>query len=202
MNKLNLPNKLTLLRIILVPICMACIMLSSPNESGDSVLPVVLGHILAAVVFVLTSLTDMLDGKIARKYNLITDFGKLMDPLADKMLVLGVFVSLISRFRANATLCLLLLIVTFITLFRELAVTSLRLVVSSKGNIVVAANWMGKVKTVSQIVTIFVLLIEPILPVSLLFIPSYVCLAFMTYMTIASGLNYFKAYWPYIDPTA
>jgi CDP-diacylglycerol--glycerol-3-phosphate 3-phosphatidyltransferase len=194
MNNLNLPNKLTLIRIIMVPICMLFILL------GPSPLQDAWSRIISAAIFILTSLTDMLDGMIARSRGLITDFGKLMDPLADKMLVLGVYMALIVRFRADTLLCLVLMAVTFITLLRELAVTSLRLVVSTKGNVVVAADWMGKVKTVSQMLTILMILLEPIVLPASAPILSYACLAFTTVMTVASGFNYFKAYWPYIDP--
>ena len=197
MSKLNLPNKLTLLRILLVPPCMAIILLGA-IQSFD-----LLSRILGAALFLITSLTDMLDGMIARKHNLITDFGKLMDPLADKMLVLGVLLASIGRASEDAFLCFLVMGVTFIVLLRELAVTSLRLVVASKSSIVVAANWMGKAKTVTQIVTVMVLLLEPIWVGVLYPLPilGYITLAAMTFLTVASGLNYFKAYWPAIDPT-
>jgi len=178
-----------------VPICMLFILL------GPAPLPDTWSRIISAAVFILTSLTDMLDGMIARSRGLVTDFGKLMDPLADKMLVLGVLLALIVRFRGDTLFCLVLMIVTFIVLLRELAVTSLRLVVASKESVVVAANWMGKAKTVTQILTILVLLLEPIVLPASAPILSYVCLVLMTLLTIASGMSYFKAYWPSIDPT-
>lgn len=195
MSKWNLPNRLTMLRIFLVPLCMACILL------GPSPLPDTWSRIISAAVFILTALTDMLDGMIARSRNLITDFGKLMDPLADKMLVLGVLLALIVRFRENAVFCIVLMIVTFIVLLRELAVTSLRLVVAGKDGVVVAANWMGKAKTVTQIITILVLLLEDIILPAYAPVLSYVFLGLMTLLTVASGYSYFKAYWPTIDPS-
>lgn len=195
MQRLNIPNRLTLIRVAMVPVCMLVILL------GPSPLPDTWSRILGAAIFVLTALTDMLDGMIARARGLITDFGKLMDPLADKMLVLGVLLALIVRYREDTVFCTVLMIVTFIVLLRELAVTSLRLVVASKENIVVAANWMGKAKTVTQIVTILVLLLEPIVLPATTPVLSYVLLGLMTLLTLGSGFSYFKAYWSAIDPT-
>ncbi len=195
--KMNLPNKLTLLRFCLVPVCIFFILFT--EEVIACGLPSLLSAILSAVIFLLTSFTDMLDGMIARKRNLITDFGKLMDPLADKMLVLGVMLALIVRYRTDAALCMILTLVTFITLTRELAVTSLRLVVAGKTGVAVAANWMGKAKTVTQMIGITLLMLEPhILPTFP--IVSYVFLGAMTILTVASGINYFRAYFPHIDP--
>ncbi len=135
MNKMNLPNKLTLLRIILVPAVMATILIEFPF------------HFLAAgVLFGIASITDALDGKIARRDNLITDFGKFADPLADKILVISVLVCFV-KFGLCGAVPLVIII------FREFAVTSVRLVAAASGK-VIAANMWGKVKTVSQIVAI------------------------------------------------
>lgn len=91
---MNLPNKLTILRIILVPICMFFIAFTGMDDT--------LARVIALVLFSLTSLTDMLDGKIARKYNLITDFGKFLDPVADKLLIIGSYLAVLVRYRENA----------------------------------------------------------------------------------------------------
>ena len=137
---MNLPNKLTLGRIILVPFFVAALLIPFPL------------HTLAALLlFIAASVTDLLDGKIARKNNLVTDFGKFADPLADKILVL------------SALLCFVQLgwcdcVAVIIVLFREFSVTSIRLIAASKGK-VVAANIWGKVKTVTQMVAIIVIMV-------------------------------------------
>lgn len=137
---MNLPNKLTLGRIILVPFFVAALLIPFPL------------HTLAALLlFIAASVTDLLDGKIARKNHLVTDFGKFADPLADKILVL------------SALLCFVQLgwcdcVAVIVVLFREFAVTSIRLIAASKGK-VVAANIWGKVKTVTQMVAIITILV-------------------------------------------
>jgi CDP-diacylglycerol--glycerol-3-phosphate 3-phosphatidyltransferase len=189
----NLPNKLTILRIILVPFFMFFLLFP---VFGDTV-----SRIVAAVIFALTALTDLLDGKIARKYNLITDFGKFLDPLADKVMIISAFISLMVIDRAETGLVIALAITTSLTVFRELAVSGLRLIVSSKANVVVAAAWLGKVKTVTQVVAVFVLLLEPVLlPFTNPYI-SYVLLAATLVITLWSGADYFRAYWKHIDPS-
>lgn len=192
---LNLPNKLTVTRIFLVPVCMFFVLFEGLPETWS--------RIIAAAVFILTALTDTLDGMIARRLHLVTDFGKFLDPVADKMLVIGVLLSMLVRFRADAVFVNIMVWVVFIVFLRELGVTSLRMIVSGKANIVVAANWMGKVKTVSQMVCILTILLEPVLIHQFLdsgMLLSYVTAAFMTVMTVASGVQYFRAYWQYIRP--
>ena len=190
--KLNLPNKLTLLRVIMIPLFMFFIIFP---VFGDVVTPIV-----ATVIFILTALTDMLDGKIARKYNLITNFGKFLDPLADKCMVLGGFIALLAVADARGEVYTKILAWSFfLILLRELAVTSMRLVVSDAGNIVIAANWMGKCKTVLQTVTMVVIILEPLVPTNNII--SYIFLAATVILTMWSGINYFIAYWPYLDPT-
>lgn len=194
--KLNLPNKLTLLRVIMIPVFLFFIIFP---VFGDTVSPIV-----AAVIFILTALTDMFDGKIARKYNLITNFGKFLDPLADKCMILGGFIGLLCVADARNVLYTKILAWSFfLILLRELAVTSMRLVVSDAGNIVIAANWMGKCKTVLQTVTMVVLILEPVLMkyVDTNNIISIVFLAATVILTMWSGINYFIAYWPYLDPS-
>ena len=200
--KMNLPNKLTVMRLCLVPVLIIVGMLP------ESILPFYLSCVICALLFIGTSITDMLDGKIARKYNLITDFGKFLDPVADKFMVIGTMFVILYKFENLRTLMIFALIVV---VFRELAVTSMRLVVSTGSNIVIAANNLGKIKTVSQIVAICAVFIEPVLQLGarkLLqadwrtdIVPlTWISLAFMMFMTVWSGVNYIKAYWKYLDP--
>ena len=176
---------------------------------------------ICAALFIGASVTDMLDGKIARKNNLVTDFGKFMDPVADKFMVIGAMFVLLYRFN-NLTLPLMLSLIVIV--FRELAVTSMRLVASSmrlvassgKG-VVLAANYLGKLKTVSQIVAISTIFLEPVLQYVIKLIAeaitgeklfwrtdivplSWITLAFCVVMTVWSGLNYIISYWKYLDP--
>lgn len=132
---MNLPNKLTVGRIILVPFFVAALLANFP-----------LNNAVALIIFIAASLTDMFDGKIARKNGLVTDFGKFADPLADKILVLA---ALLCFVQLGICDCVAVIIV----LFREFSVTSIRLIAASKGK-VVAANMWGKAKTVSQMIAI------------------------------------------------
>ena len=190
--KLNLPNKLTLLRIVLVPVFMAS-MLAIPDDT--------ISRLVSFAVFVVTSLTDMLDGKIARKYNLITNFGKFMDPLADKFMVFGAMIAILVRY---TYLTPVFVWAASIVMFRELAVTSIRLVAAGQEHLVIAASWLGKVKTVSQVVCICTVILEPCIPFFLFndhHVLSYVTIAFMIVMTLWSGIDYLKTYWKFIKPT-
>ena len=196
--KLNLPNKLTLLRMFMVPFLM--VFITFDFGLGD-----VVSRLIAAAFFALASFTDFVDGHLARKYNLVTNFGKFMDPLADKLMV---FVALISlcyttgRDEGATVYGVCLLVATVIVIFRELAVTSMRMVVTNTDGIVIAANWLGKVKTCVQIAAILVVIIEPIFSYEFLggHAASYVLLAAMSVMTLWSGFAYFKSYWKYINP--
>lgn len=195
MSKMNLPNRLTLARIALTPVCVTVIMLKGIPYTD----------IIGAFLFLLIALTDMLDGRIARKYGLITDFGKFLDPLADKFLVVGTYLALI--YRSEGYFTLVLIIMTIITIFREFAVSSVRLVVNTKSSIVVPANYLGKVKTVSQIVFVIAYLIEPLLyglefiPEALVKYPPITLLSCAVSMvfTVVSGCVYLKTYMPYIS---
>ena len=192
--KMNLPNKLTIMRIFLVPLCMFFI---TYPVFGDVITP-----IIALAIFCITSLTDMFDGKIARKYNLITDFGKFLDPVADKILIIGSYTAILVAHREQALFTNITFWCLFVIFFRELAVTSLRMIVADK--VVIAANWMGKCKTVSQMVCVIVVLVEPLFckvtGIDTMSIASYVTLIFSAFMSLLSGINYFKAYWPYLNP--
>ena len=193
---MNLPNKLTVLRICLVPVFIVIMMLPA------SVMPALWSGIVGVTLFIIASLTDMLDGKIARKYGLVTDFGKLMDPLADKFMVISSMVAILvwMMLRGETTLALVFVWVVLIILLRELGVTSLRLVVAGNSGIVVAASMLGKIKTVSQMAGTVILLVEPAIPFFCdNHILSYVLMAVMAFTTLFSGLDYLKAYLPHID---
>ena len=131
---MNTPNKLTIARIIATPVFMAALMIEFPYH-----------YTVALVLFIAASLSDMIDGKMARKYGLITDFGKFIDPLADKMLTTAAFLGFIKMGIGWQVTW-----IAFIVLFREFLISSLRLVVVSSGGKVIAANIWGKSKTVSQ----------------------------------------------------
>lgn len=137
---MNLPNKLTILRIILVPVFVACFYL-----------PVKGAMYIAAAVFVIAYFTDMLDGFIARKYNLITDFGKLMDPMADKLLTAAAMIMLTAYGLCSP-------IATFLTIARELIISAFRLVSATQG-VVIAAGKIGKLKTLTQFIGIVLILL-------------------------------------------
>ena len=191
---LNVPNTLSLIRCLLVPVFVVALLFMRDIS--------IWGFIVPTVIYILTGLTDMLDGKIARKYNLITDFGKFIDPLADKFMVISSQIAILvwMLLRGDVTLALVFVWVVLIILLRELGVTSLRLVVAGNSGIVVAASMLGKIKTVSQMAGTVVILLEPMIPFfSENHVLSYVVMAVMAFTTIFSGLDYLKAYLPYID---
>lgn len=140
---MNLPNKLTILRVILIPFFVVFMLFDITGPADKWI---------ALVIFCVASLTDMLDGKIARKYNLVTNFGKFMDPLADKLLVCTALICLTSMNRLNV-------IVVLVIIAREFIISGFRLVASDNG-IVIAASYWGKFKTVSQMALIIVLIMD------------------------------------------
>jgi CDP-diacylglycerol--glycerol-3-phosphate 3-phosphatidyltransferase len=164
---LNLPNVLTVVRILLVPVLVVALL----GETAD-------GDLLAAIVFAGASLTDAIDGYIARARNSITTFGKLMDPVADKLLVIAALFALVSLGRLEAWIAMV--IVT-----RELAVTATRLAATGQGVVVAAAGW-GKVKTVLQVAAIFFLIAFDPTPA---WVDGLVYLAVA--VTVISGVDYF-----------
>ena len=193
---MNVPNILSLIRVALVPLFVLSLLLMRDIE--------VWGFIVPALVYVITGLTDMLDGKIARKYNLVTDFGKFIDPLADKFMVLSSMIAILlwMCLRGDTALALVFVWVVLVILLRELGVTSLRLVVAGNSGIVVAASLLGKIKTVSQMVGTVAIIVEPmlILPIFTEYhVLSYACMAVMAFTTLFSGIDYLKAYLPYIN---
>ena len=193
---MNLPNTLSLIRVCLVPAFVAALLFMRKIE--------IWGFIVPAVIYIITGLTDMLDGKIARKYNLVTDFGKFIDPLADKFMVIGsqitILVWLLLLGEEFYIPAMIFVWVVLIILLRELGVTSLRLVVAGKSGIVVAASMLGKIKTVSQMAGTVILIVEPMIPFfSDNHILSYAAMAIMAFTTLFSGIDYLKAYLPHID---
>ena len=191
---LNVPNVLSLLRMALVPVFMASA-LYLPKIDG---LGTFLCCLIPALIFVVTAFTDMLDGKIARKYNLITDFGKFVDPLADKFMIFcALLVILVAPLYAGIRW--IAVWVAAVVMLRELGVTSLRLVVASRG-VVVPASWWGKIKTVTQIVAVVVILMEPAFgSFGEKHVLAYVFLALMAITTVGSGISYLVALWPYVS---
>lgn len=180
---MNLPNKLTVLRVLMIPLFLVCFFL--PDHIPHN-------YLWALVVFALASLTDMLDGKIARSRGLITDFGKLMDPLADKLLVMSAMVSFIVVDMVHA-------IIVIVILAREFLVTSIRLVAASNGTVIAADGW-GKAKTVFQMVWIcyglLLMALDTFGSVFGLVLPVIaMCIYFglvvvVTALTVISGFNY------------
>ena len=190
--KLNLPNSLSLLRVLLVPVFMATLFLMQDIPFW--------GRIVPALVFGLTALTDLLDGKIARKYKLVTDFGKFIDPLADKFMVFGALIAILTVDRAIAPVFVW---ASAVIILRELAVTSLRLVVAGKDGTVIAASFFGKCKTVSQVVAILLILLDPLVGTVAPFLQnrviSYFAMTVMTLFTLFSGIDYLRVYLPLVD---
>ena len=212
MSKMNLPNKLTMLRLCMVPVMVVFLLLP------DSVIPWQVAYGIGLVVFALTSLTDMLDGKIARARNLITNFGKFMDPVADKFMVIGTFLAMLFRMMNpdiygvtyQTVFVIIYFVAVLLVIFRELAITSLRLVLVNTSGQVVAAKMLGKIKTVCQIVSICFLFIEPLVDALIChFAPdfffahvyplSYFFVGLMLIFTLWSGFDYIKGGWKHIS---
>lgn len=169
---MNLANKITLARVLMIPVFLILMLVDFPYHMA-----------WALVIFVLASLTDHLDGHIARKYNMITDFGKFMDPLADKLLVTAAFVVFVQLGKIDAW-------IVFVILAREFAVTGLRSLAAAQ-NVIIAASYFGKVKTVTQITAIIILLMGNY-PFSLINFPMDSVMVYAALIaTIASGVDYF-----------
>lgn len=196
---MNLPNKLTIARIIMTPLFMAAMLIEFPHH-----------YLAALLLFVIASLTDMLDGKIARKRGLVTNFGKFLDPLADKMLTTSAFLAFLAKGFGFGIAWVL-----FIVLFREFMIASLRLVVvSSESKKVIPANIWGKIKTVTQMIAI-------IFGIAVLYFgesiaPLFACpdtvnnvinavydvlLWVSTVFAVVSGVIYMKDSFEFIDPS-
>lgn len=185
---MNLPNKLTLMRIILIPFMMFFYL--------ADFIPHGIGKILALIIFIVAALTDLLDGKIARKYNLVTNFGKFLDPIADKILTSAVLFMIIVDGTIPAPWGV---IIVTIIISREFMVSALRLIAASKGTVLAADIW-GKAKTMVQMIALpicmalayfltcgfdiaswFIILVKVL---------SYTSLGIATILTVISGVNY------------
>ena len=178
---MNLPNKLTLLRVLLIPVFILCFYI-----------PVRGANLFAAAIFLLAYLTDIFDGLLARKYNIITDFGKLMDPIADKLLSCSAFIMLVSQGMLSP-------IAVIIIIAREFIISGFRLVSAGRGNII-AASWLGKTKTISQCAAVLLLLVWSELGF-VKFPLDKVVLWVSVVFTIISGADYIVKNYSQIDLT-
>ena len=192
---MNLPNKLTLMRIAMTPLFMAAMLIEFPHH-----------YLVALLLFIIASITDALDGYIARKYNLITNFGKFMDPLADKMLTTAALIAFMAQgFGVGMEWVL------FLVLFREFAISALRLVLAAGSKVVVAANMWGKLKTITQMVAIIAGLAsmyyltgfapadKALHTVASLFFSVMIWAS--TILAVISGVIYIKESWEHINPS-
>lgn len=195
---MNLPNKLSILRIVLVPVTLLFMLpvnIFGWQPEGWNNFINSYGMIVAAAIFIIASFTDMFDGKIARKYNLITDLGKFLDSLADKILVISIMLAFIGLGRISAWAVMIIIL-------REFAVSGLRMIAAAKGE-VIAAKMIGKVKTVIQMIALIYLMFEPLLlkifglgfngyPVEInaVTIIGDVLFGICVIMTIVSGVDY------------
>ena len=168
---MNLPNKLTLLRILLIPVFIIMMMLNIDNH-----------YLIACLIFIVASITDALDGHIARKNNLITDFGKFMDPLADKLLVIS---ALICMIEANLVAGWMVIIIVA----RELTVSILRAIAAADGK-VIAASGGGKIKTITQMLAIILLLLGANFGNGILLQLGFIFIIIATFLTLYSGIDY------------
>lgn len=185
---MNLPNRITLARIFMIPLMLVFLLVnidavwwSYAIEIGSYSLP--LNQLIAALIFIIAASTDGIDGYIARKHNLVTNLGKLLDPLADKLLVASVLIALAAMGKCDAWIAIVIIA-------REFAVTGLREVALLEGSVIAASNW-GKAKTITQIVAISTLLLNNF-PFVWLNIPFDVIMIWLAALiTIYSGIDYF-----------
>lgn len=168
---MNLPNKLTLLRICLIPV-FVILMLSQVSNF----------FLISCIIFIIASITDFLDGRIARKYNLVTDFGKFMDPLADKLLVLSALICMIEYDLVAGWMVIIIVA-------RELTVSILRAIAADNGK-VIAASGGGKIKTTSQMIAIILLLIGANYSNSEIVFVGTIAMYIATIFTLYSGIDY------------
>ncbi len=170
---MNLPNKLTILRVILIPVFLVFLMADiTPYDKW-----------IALAIFIIASLTDLLDGKIARKYNLVTNFGKFMDPLADKLLVCSAMIALVGMDRIPSW-------IVIVIIAREFIISGFRLVASDNG-VVIAASYWGKFKTTFQMIMVILMIMDIPQLQLLTTIIMYIALV----LTIVSLIDYLKKNW-------
>lgn len=184
---MNLPTKLTIIRILLIPVFVAVFFVSFPYN-----------RLVACLIFILACMTDWLDGYLARKWNQVTDLGKFLDPIADKMLVACALLAIIPEKTSPAILQTFIAIFAMVILCRELMVSCFRILAAGK-HIVLAADWWGKAKTICQMISLIILIpfasIKSLSFVSAtaakaIFITGFVLLGIATVLTIISGINY------------
>lgn len=167
---MNLPNKLTVLRVCMIPFFVVMLLLNGGENQTY--------RYIAAVIFIVASLTDMLDGKIARKYNLVTNFGKFMDPLADKLLVCSALICLVDLKQLPAWMVIVII-------SREFIISGFRLVASDNG-IVIAASYWGKFKTTFQMISVILLIVR----IPALTVLTQICVWTALVLTVISLVDY------------
>lgn len=169
---MNLPNKITVVRILMIPFFIAALLIDFPFHQP-----------IAAALFIIAALTDSLDGYLARSRNLVTDFGKFMDPLADKLLVCSALICFVQLGSVPAW-------IVIIIIAREFAITGLRTLAAADGIVIAASKW-GKAKTMSQMIAIVIILFNN-WPFALVNIPADTIMIYLaTILTIFSGVDYF-----------
>ena len=167
---MNLPNKLTVLRVCMIPFFVVMLLLNGGENQTY--------RYIAAAIFIVASLTDMLDGKIARKYNLVTNFGKFMDPLADKLLVCSALICLVDLKQLPAWMVIVII-------SREFIISGFRLIAAEQG-IVIAASYWGKFKTTFQMIAVILMIVN--LPV--LYFLTVICTWVALVLTVVSLVDY------------
>ena len=177
MSKMNLPNKLTIFRVILIVPFIILLLGGQAGWFGENTF---VTDMIALAIFIIASLTDLIDGKIARKYNLITDFGKFMDPLADKLLVCSAMIALIEMNRIPSW-------VVIIIIAREFIISGFRLIASDNG-VVIAASYWGKFKTTFQMIMIILLVLD--LPFKYMNIINMAVVYIALALTVISLIDY------------
>ena len=168
---MNLPNKLTMLRVLMIPFVVIALLVPGFGKAGD---------IAALILFILACLTDFLDGQIARRCNLITNFGKFMDPLADKLLVCSTMICLTALDRLEAW-------IVIIIICREFTISGFRLI-AAENQVVIAAGWWGKFKTTFQMIMIILLILNMENPVMQIITAAVKYIALI--LTIISLIDY------------
>lgn len=188
---MNIANKFTVCRVILIPLFIAALLIQS----------IPLNYLIALIIFAVASITDAIDGHLARSRNMVTSFGKFLDPLADKALVVSALVCLLELGWTSSVLVIIIIL-------REFLVTSLRLVVSTTSGEVIAASYWGKVKTTTQMIAICCILgfgvYEELFGAgihNILYIIAIILMSIATIATVISGIDYVIKYKGYIDTT-